>query len=367
MALALRITGPGLDVVRELQAGDPELVLGRDADCGVCLPDPQRNVSRRHLSVWLEDGELRFRVLSVVNGVEMAFGEAPPGARGVLPLGQALKVGDYSLHAAARLTGEDGGDPWAALQRDGSGTVPAQAAPGGAVPAAAPAQDDPFAEWGFEGQAEAGASRSALPAAGPQSGDMAAFYRGLGLDPASVGALSEGEIQAIGALTRVLMLGVLELHANAQVIKDDLRAEDRTMVAAKDNNPLKSDWPRETKLRYVFGGRTAGIGFPNPERALRELLMELLAHDGASSGASRSALQSTLKEFAPAALKSRLLGSGGNRLFEGTRAWDAYCKYYAQQGVDMAQWTQRMLDRYYTEAYLRESLRIKRETPRREP
>jgi predicted component of type VI protein secretion system len=136
------------------------------------------------------------------------------------------------------------------------------------------------------------------------------------------------------------------------------------MVAAKDNNPLKSDWPEQTKLRYLFGGRAAGVGFSGPERALRELLVELIAHNGASGTAARATLEATLKEFAPAALKTRLLG-GGAKLFEGTRAWDAYCKYYEQEGRDTRQWTQRLLDRYFSDAYLRESLRIRRETPAR--
>ena len=37
MALDLHIAGPGLDVSRRLAAGDPALILGRDADCSVCL------------------------------------------------------------------------------------------------------------------------------------------------------------------------------------------------------------------------------------------------------------------------------------------------------------------------------------------
>jgi FHA domain-containing protein/type VI secretion system protein len=157
-------------------------------------------------------------------------------------------------------------------------------------------------------------------------------------------------------------MGALELHDKGRAVKEEMRAEDRTMVASRDNNPLKTDWPVETKLRYVFGGRSASIGFPNPERALGELLLELIAHGAASANASRAALESTLKEFDPAALKSRLLGEGA-RLFESTRAWDAYCKYYERESRDMARWTQRLLDRYYSEPYLRESLRIKRETP----
>jgi predicted component of type VI protein secretion system len=369
--LDLRISGPGLDVVRALHPGDPELVLGRDADCGVCLPDPQRNVSRRHLSVWLENGELHFRVLSGINGIEMPFGEAPPGARGVLPLGQALTVGDYRVCAqAAEPPASLAADPWAVFEREGSDAgalfPTSNAAMAGAADAAAPAstEDDPFGEWEFEASfGPRGSSRS--EPGGTQVGDLPAFFRGLGLEPASVGVLGQGEVEAMGRLVRMLVLGVLQLHETGAAVKEEMNAEDRTMVGREDNNPLKAAWPQDTKLRYLFGGRAAGIGFPDPERAVGDLLLELLAHSGASASATRAVLESTLKAFAPAALRTTLQ-VGGAKLFEGTRAWDAYCKYHARESQDLARWTQRLLDRYYSEAYLRESARIKRETPPRQ-
>lgn len=384
MVIDLHIAGPGLDVVRRVEQGQPEMVLGRDADCDVCLPDPERNVSRRHLSVWLESAELHFRVLSVVNGVEMPFGEAPPGARGVLPPGQTLKLAEYSLcaqivPAAAEpapppaAAPEPDADPWAVFDRDGSGVAPvpraerASFAAGqtGGFPEHSVAEDDPFGEWGFETTfGPGGAGGGPLEAATLAPGDVASFYQGLGLDPAAVGTLSQGELEAIGRLVRILVLGVLDLHASAAGAKQDLRAEDRTMMAVKDNNPLKTDWPQDTKLRYMFGGRAAGVGFINPERAAREVLVELIAHNSASGAAARSALESTLKEFAPEALKTRLLGQG-TKLFESTRAWDAYVKYFEEQGKDMSKWTQRLLDKYFAEAYLRESMRMRRETPPR--
>lgn len=369
--LELHVCGPGLDVVRAVHAGEPELVLGRDADCGVCLPDPQRNVSRRHLSVWLDAGELHFRVLSVVNGVEMPFGEAPPGARGVLPFGQKLKVGDYSVSAQAidSPAATPGADPWAVFERETSGLGalapvpdPAAAKPDGET--APDAEEDPFGDWGFE--ASSGPRPPSQPAqAGGQAGPLAAFFEGLGLDAASVGPLGPGEVEDLGRLVRMLMLGVLQLHERGAAVKEEMHAEDRTMVARTDNNPLKSNWPEETKLRYLFGGRASSIGFPKPDRALDELLLELLVHSGASAGATRAALESTVKEFAPAALKATLQ-VGGSKLFEGARAWDAYCKYYGREGKDPARWAQRLLDRYYSEAYLRESARIRRDTPPRQ-
>lgn len=376
MALDIHIAGPGLDVVRRLEPGQPELVLGRDSDCDVCLPDPQRNVSRRHLSLWIEERELHFRVLSVVNGVEMPFGEAPPGARGVLALGQTLKLADYSVSAAAVPEASpqaslNAADPWAVFDPDGSGISPAAPAEGaspapglaGGFTPTASAEEDPFGEWGFEATFGPGPmGGGALDAGKLAPGDLTSFFQGLGLDPATVGAMSQGEIETIGQLVRALVIGVLDLHHSAMGVKKELRSDDRTMVAVNDNNPLKTEWPQETKLRYLFGGRATGVGFVNPERAVRELLVDLIAHNNASGAAARAALESTLKEFAPDTLKARLLGEG-TRLFEGTRAWDAYVKYYQEQGRDMPKWAQRLIDKYFTEAYLRESLRIRRETP----
>lgn len=312
-------------------------------------------------------------MLSEVNGVEMPLGEAPPGARGVLPLGQTLMVGDYgvcaqSIESAAPPAAAD--DPWAVFEREGSdaGTlfpVSRSAVPGPAAAAGPnPAEDDPFGEWEFEGSFGPRASGD-VQRGGMQAGDLTAFFRGLGLDPASIGVLGQGEVEALGRLVRMLMVGVLDLHEKGTAAKEEMRAEDRTMIASGDNNPLKAAWAPDTKLQYVFGGRAASIGFPNPARALGELLLELLAHSGASASATRAVLESTLKEFAPAALKTALQVDGA-KLFAGARAWDAYCKYHAGQSQDLARWAQRLLDRYYSEAYLRESARIKRDTPPRQ-
>ena len=271
MTLELRVTGPGLDVVRRLEPGESEMVLGRDADCGVCLPDPQRNVSRRHLSVWLEGGALHFRVLSEVNGVETPSAEAPPGASGVLSVGQALKIGEYEVAVQAPPVAP--ADPWAVFDRDGSGLAPVPPTP------AAAAEDDPFGEWGFETTFGAGIrGEGALEAHALGEGDISDFFRGLGMDAAKLGTLSRGELEAIGRAMRILVLGVLELHTSAAGVKRELRAEDRTSLASPDNNPLKTDWSKETKLRYLFAGRAVGGGFLTPERALRELVEELTAH-----------------------------------------------------------------------------------------
>lgn len=354
MALQIHVSGPGIDVTRRLAPGDPQLVLGRDAECDVCLPDPERTVSRRHLALWTEGRELHFHVVSSVNGIEMAFGEAPPGARGVLPSGQSMKVGDYVVHARPlddeQAAATKQADPWSTLQ-ESAATMPMQPGAG---------DDDPFgADWGFTTTfGPVGSAGGGFDAGSMEAGEVASFFQGLGLE---TGTLGKGELESMGRLVRLLVLGVLDLHATVTGVKQDLRSEDRTMMATKDNNPLKTNWPAETKLKYLFGGRLAAVGFISAERAMREVLVDLVAHNAASAGAARAAVEGTLRDLAPATLKARLLGEG-TRLFEGTRAWDAYCKWYEEQGADMQKWAQRQLDRHFTEAYLRESLRIRRET-----
>ncbi|WP_158307829.1 FHA domain-containing protein [Ramlibacter tataouinensis] len=262
--LELRIAGPGVDLVCQLEAGADELLVGRDASCAVCLPDPRRSISRRHLAVRNQGGELHFRVLSQVNGVQMPFGEAPPGARGVLRPGQQMGLGGYVLTVvppAAQAVAQPQDDPWAVFeQQDASGTV---ARPRALLPATGPAEiptsseNDPFGDWGF--QSGFGPGGEGDPATG-----LEPFFHGLGLTDAAAGPLSDRELEAMGRLVREAVLGLLALHRP--------RPGDPVTMAA---NPLTSDEPAAAKLRYLFGGHAAQGGQMSPDQALRQLLQDL--------------------------------------------------------------------------------------------
>ncbi|MFC5499658.1 type VI secretion system-associated FHA domain protein [Caenimonas terrae] len=373
MALEIHILGPGLEARRLVHAGDPELILGRDIACDVNLPDPERNVSRRHLAVWNVADQLQFRVLSSVNGIDMPFGYAPPGTQGVLPTGQMLKVGDYSVQVLVPAAKDVEQDPWAVFDNDPAGSDATLPRP--ASMTAAPAADfgaqvitpeeDPFGDWGFESTFGPG-GEGAGPKSGPQplaagGGDLSAFYKGLGLDKANLGPLSPTDLEAAGRAVRTALEGLFHLYASRAGGPERRPPGAHGVVPVKDNNPLKTDWPDDTKLQYLLGGRAASIGFLSPQRALTDIVGEMMAHDAAMASAVRAAVEATVQEFAPAALKERLLGSG-SKLFEGTRAWDAYSRHYGDMSQDLAQWVQQLLDQHFKEAYLRESQRIKRET-----
>jgi predicted component of type VI protein secretion system len=367
MGLELHVAGPGLDVTRELEPGEPALVLGRDTDCSICLPDPERNVSRRHLSVWNEGGSLHFHVLSVVNGVETAAGELPPGARGVLGPGEVLVLSAFRLTVAPAEAAtipaplESGADPWAEFERQAAELMPAS-------PDTVPMmdEDDPFGDWGFKSTFGPGSPGGLLRAdALAPATDLQPFLDGLGMGAQAQQAMTQGELETMGRLTRIALQGLLQAFAAAAAQRQDRRGNDRTMVEPREMHPLRLDTPLETKLYYLFGGQAASAGFLPPDRAVAQLVTELAAHQEAMSDALRAAVEGVLREFDPEALKKRLLG-GGARIFESSRAWDAFVRDYAERAAAQPPWVQQLLDRHFAVAYARALLRAKRDTPARQ-
>jgi predicted component of type VI protein secretion system len=375
MTLQVHVAGPGVDVTRRLAPGDPALIIGRDADCAICLPDPQRSVSRRHLSVWNEGDQLHFQVLSVVNGVRTAAGEVPPGTRGVLPLGEVMALSSFRLMAEPAQAADDPPsefvDTWARLQveaqhlqsGDGATTPYARVEVDLAVDEGV--EEDPFGDWGFQSTFGPGSPAGSLRADALQPAtDLAPFFSGLGMESAMRAGITNGELETMGRLTRIALLGLLQAVHGAASARQEVRSEDRTVAEGRELNPLRMDTSMETKLHYLFGGQAAGAGFMPADRAVAQVVTELTMHEQAMGEAVRELAQKILEEFAPEALKKRLLG-GGPRIFESARAWDAFARDYAEHvSADPAS-AQKLLDRHFSRAYARALMRAKRNTPGR--
>jgi predicted component of type VI protein secretion system len=359
MALELHVIGAGLEVARRLEPAAPALVLGRDAVCAICLPDPERKVSRRHLSVWNEGEQLHFHVLSVVNGARTRSRELPPGARGVLEDGEVLAVGPFRIWATPvpAAAPADSVDTWARLQRQAEQLGPEEASP--TIPGKL--DEDPFEDSGFG--SSLGARRGARGAGAASAGGLAPFFRGLGLGPTAPGVPAASELETLGRLTRIALEGLLQASQAAAQGRQELRAEDAAAAPNREeSNPLRRNTPFEGKLAYLFGGAAAPAGALRAEDALAQLAAELVAHEQAMGQALPEVLRAVLADFEPEALKKRLLG-GGARLFESARAWEAYARDYAQRLEGEPPWAQQLLERHFARVYARALLRAKRNRP----
>ncbi len=292
---------------------EPERVIGRDGACDVCLPDPDKTISRRHLAVWNESGSLWFRVLSSVNGVDLPGGEVPPGARALLPLDQTLTLGGYQLYVtvapAATLADDDTVVEPMDFQHSVSPTIPLMSRTQ-AIQTQAP-EYDPFADWAFQtdtmGKALGLDNLSAQP-----SQEMVVFFKAVGLDPFRIGSLSTEEIDTLGRVVRLGLEGLLGLEFRRK--SDRHEPQEPGLLTNRSENPLHHDWTLENKLRYLLGGRAASIGFVKPELALKQLIADIQIHQQASLVAVRTAPSHEVNASDAYTQEVQRLSDGRNRL-----------------------------------------------------
>jgi FHA domain-containing protein len=204
------------------------------------------------------------------------------------------------------------------------------------------------------------ATGPAAPSAGASGADpWSTFVALLGLQDE---AAADGEALARRAGTMVLLLleCLADLLGARAELKRELRAEDRTMLSNRDNNPLKLRLSVAELAHYLFEQQTNG-GFMPAERALRESLADLRVHEHAAIAAARAAVEGALREFDPALLRPQLAGPRHAWLgaLDGARLWTAYGQWYDRQSQQMADWLEAVFTRHYMPAYLRESEELK--------
>lgn len=196
----------------------------------------------------------------------------------------------------------------------------------------------------------------------------AAFARGLGL--AQAPALDEAAWERMGGAIRLIISGLIDLLNARAELKRELRVEDRTMLASRDNNPLKTGIDIESALRYLLISQDSLPGFKPAEAALREAVDELIAHELATMAASRAVVEGALREFDPKTLRKELSPAKSRlpQFLDSSRMWDAYVDRYAGKESQMADWLERMFSRHFVPAYSRECERLKMQTaPQRPP
>ncbi|HYD75469.1 FHA domain-containing protein, partial [Ramlibacter sp.] len=166
MSLLVHFSGPSFSQTAVLHPGAPAIVVGRDPNAGVYLPDTERLISRQHLSIQWSEGGARVEVLSRVNSLMTGRGEISSGQHVVLAAGEIAQLGHFSFTVA-------------------QGAPTAAAAPAAALPA-----DDPFAVF---------ASGSSQPSGFPTTGFDDPFFQpapassaALMDTPAALAAMSSG-------------------------------------------------------------------------------------------------------------------------------------------------------------------------------
>jgi type VI secretion system FHA domain protein len=112
-------------------------------------------------------------------------------------------------------------------------------------------------------------------------------------------AESERMLRDCGAILCAAVEGIMMLLSARTEMRKEFGTEERTMVAARDNNPLKRMSDPHEAMDFLLdpGERTDGL--LDPVHAVRDACVELRMHELALMAGMRAAVQGALGRFDP--------------------------------------------------------------------
>ena len=217
------------------------------------------------------------------------------------------------------------------------------------------------------GRPPQGAAAPAAPAAARSSGvagmreAVSVFLEGAGVAGKEIrDAEIEDFLRQSGKILRAAIEGSMALLAARATAKKELRAEDRTMVASKDNNPLKLMSDPQEALAFLFDTKNRSDGFLDPVQAVGDAFEDLRAHEVALFAAMRAALLGSIQRFDPKMLETELEKSaGGLGLNRKAKLWELFAGYQQKLARDAEDDFNKVFGREFMGTYMAQVKRLR--------
>ncbi len=213
------------------------------------------------------------------------------------------------------------------------------------APVDRPAWDMPALSSSASSAATAsGASANAL---------LGAFMEGLGSPAFSIPPGGEQAFfRQAGEIVHSALQGLITLLLARSEVKKELRASDRTMLAAHNNNPLKFMTATDEAMRFLFDPKAANTGaFLSPVQAIGDACDELIAHEMGLVAGMRAAVTASIKRFDPALTEQAAEKLGGMVLNKKARLWELHAEHYAKTEREMVDNLDRLFEGEFLHAY----------------
>ena len=372
------------------------VTIGRDATCTLALDDPQKHISRVHVELEEEDGTYWMSVVSKVNPVMVKGRRYGPGTRLTLKSGDSFEMGEFEVQVVFPEKARPAPPPpppaekksmIQALADDGPGAettdIPAPEAgifdeptlmgsteeptyvgPAMKPPPPPPPPPPPVAEK-RPVPVEAKPAPAPRPAPAAPSGSMNEALRLL-LEGAGMPGkdLSPEETEKLlrdsGTILRAAVEGLMMLLIARSEMRKEFEAEERTMVAARDNNPLKLMGDPHEAMQFLLdpGGRTGG--FLDPVQSIGDACEDLRAHELALMTGMRSAILGALRRFDPKVIEKSLEKSAGFS-FGGKKAklWEAFVEHQSRLAQEAQEDFNKIFGRDFMSAYQAQIRKLK--------
>jgi len=209
------------------------------------------------------------------------------------------------------------------------------------------------------------APRPAPAAAAPSSGSLNEALRlmleGAGMPSTDMSAAeAEKLLRDSGTILRAAVEGLMMLLIARSEMRKEFEAEERTMVAARDNNPLKLMGDPHEAMQFLMdpGGRTGG--FLEPVQAIGDACEDLRAHELALMTGMRSAILGALRKFDPKTIEKSLEKSSGFS-FGGKKAklWEAFVEHQSHLAQEAQEDFNKIFGRDFMSAYQAQIRKLK--------
>ncbi|MDQ8755309.1 FHA domain-containing protein [Sphingosinicella sp. LHD-64] len=280
-------------------AGEGRVRVGRDPAADWVVPDTDREVSRTHLELVVDNGALVMTPLGA-NGVFNEMGEQfASGEPHPLRPGDAVCFGKYrmAIEAAPDAEGSAALDGTILASLFGINLDVPTAWPEGAL------------NGGDDGA-------DAL---------LVAFCRGADLDVSAFSGEDAGAVlERAGAIYRQTVLGLADLMSARSAIKNDHRLE-RTTIAADGNNPFK--WAPSRRLASDLLLRH-DVGFLAGPEAARDSFQDVKKHMLATVAGFRAMLRGAFAAIRPAAVESAMSARKSMLQSQAAACWAEYARLH---------------------------------------
>ncbi|UXH76145.1 type VI secretion system-associated FHA domain protein TagH [Roseateles amylovorans] len=180
----------------------------------------------------------------------------------------------------------------------------------------------------------------------------AALATGLGLPVDQLPPLTPALVRLVGELLRDATAGTVDLLLARATLKREVQAS-ATMIATRDNNPLKFSPNVDVALRHLL--QPAVAGFLHPRDAMRDAFDDLRAHQVGLVAGLQGAPGRVLRRLAPERVAERLrapsLMDKALPIARKAALWDRFVDEYESLGRDAEEAFQASFAQAFRAAY----------------
>lgn len=212
-------------------------------------------------------------------------------------------------------------------------------------------------EQPFQNNHQLGSALRATSKSNPKNDELLkVFLNEIGISELDVNDSKGLEIARLaGKLTKASTDGIMRLLTARSQMKKELGTADRTIISAKNNNPLKLMATTEEALKFFFNQEgNYSSAFMPPLQAVEDAYQDVLAHEFALVAGMRAAVIGALNIFDPERIEDSIEKNGmvgGLLTNKKARLWDAFESLYRELQLSNADNIDELFEKDFLEAY----------------